>query len=77
MNKTIPWPVSFKLDIKCPGMPEGACNYASQAVSDEVGDGCPLRYYRKGTDIAAACEPLVIILGIKKLERCCRIKWDI
>ena len=51
-------------------------DFASQAVSDEVGDRCPLRYYRKGTDIGADCETLVIILGIKKLERCCRIRWS-
>ena len=54
-------------------------NYASQAVSDEDGDLCPLRYYRKGTDIGADDGPLEILLGptVTKLERCRRIRWGI
>ena len=54
-------------------------NYASQAVNDGDGDRCPLRYYRKGTDIGADGEPLVILLGptVTKLESCCRTRWGI
>ena len=54
-------------------------NYASQAVSDGDGDRCPLRYYRKGTDIGADGEPLEILLGptVTKLERCRTIRWGI
>ena len=50
-------------------------NYASQAVSDGDDDRCPLRYYRKGTDIGADGEPLEILLGptVTKLDRCRRI----
>jgi len=54
-------------------------NYASQAVSDGDGDRCPLRYYRKGTDIGADGEPLEILLGptVTNLERCRRTRWGI
>ena len=74
-NKTIPGLASFRLDIKSFGI----VNYASQAVSDGDGDRCPLRYYRKGTDIGADGEPLEILLGptVTKLERCRTIRWGI
>ena len=45
--KIIFGPASFKLHIKSPGMPDRGRNYASQAVSDEDGDLCPLRYSSK------------------------------
>ena len=38
---------------------------ASQAVSDGDGDHCPLKCYRKGTDIGDDGEPL-IALGLTK-----------
>ena len=52
-------------------------NYASQPVSDGDSDCCPVRYYRKGTDIGADDGPLEILLGppVTKLERCRRTRW--
>ena len=47
-----------------------------QAVSDEDGGPCLLRYYPKGIDLGADDETLVT-LGLRQLERLRRKRWDL
>ena len=50
--------------------------YAKQAVSDEGGGPCLLRYYRRGINLGADDE-LLVTLGLRQLERLRRMRWGL
>ena len=54
-NETVHVAAGFKLDMISSGMDEWLVKYVNQAVNDGDGASCPLRYYRRGTDIYRRC----------------------